>query len=211
MECFEKIESRTSLIWQLALSVFWRVYSEADTLTIYRNQKLTRISQVTTSPVLRRAPPLAAAGHHTGCPALIPNDIVTFCAKWLRPHSRLGRSPFIMYSRHPDEPRHSQGTFFNEKEAKLVCLVLPAGCHYGPLESSLRESAGPIVPKVPRTASWGAWLPLSTFTTQTCLRDRFPRQRHWRATYFFPVLCRKRQARRGYLWVHLFRPFRAIG
>lgn len=100
---------------------------------------------------------------------------------------------------------------FNEKEAKLVCLVLPAGCHYGPLESSLRESAGPIVPKVPRTASWGAWLPLSTFTTQTCLRDRFPRQRHWRATYFFPVLCRKRQARRGYLWVHLFRPFRAIG
>lgn len=35
------------------------------------------------------------------------------------------------------------GHFFNEKEAKLVCLVLPAGCHYGPLESSLREQ-GPL-------------------------------------------------------------------
>lgn len=89
------------------------------------------------------------------------------------------------------------GHFFNEKEAKLVCLVLPAGCHYGPLESSLRESAGLIVPKVPRTASWGAWLPLSAFTAQMCLGDRFPRQRHQRATYFFSVLCRKRQARRG--------------
>lgn len=103
------------------------------------------------------------------------------------------------------------GHFFNEKEAKLVCLVLPAGCHYGPLESSLRESAGPIVPKVPRSASWGTWLPLSTFTAQTCLGDRFPRQRHRRATYFFSVLCWKRQARRGYPWVHPFRPLRAIG
>lgn len=65
MKCFEKIESRTSLMWQLALSIFWCVYSEADMLTIYRNQKLTRISQVTTSSVLRHAPPLAAAWHHT--------------------------------------------------------------------------------------------------------------------------------------------------
>lgn len=132
---------------------------------------------------------------------------VIFSAKWLRPHSRQGRSLFITYSRHPET---FTGHFFNEKEAKLVCLVLPAGCHYDPLESSLRESAGPIVPKVPRTASWGAWLPLSAFIVWTCLRDWFPRQRHWRATYFFSAL-KEKAARQGYPWVHLFRPFHAIG
>ncbi len=65
------------------------------------------------------------------------------------------------------------GPFFNEKEATLVCLVLPAGCHYGPLESSLRERAGPIVPKVPRSASWGTWLPLSAFTAQRASETGF--------------------------------------
>ncbi len=199
-------------MWQLALSVFWRVLQWGWHVN---NLPQPKIDKNFAGDNLARAKTSTATGSsvtsHRLPGAHFEWHCVTFCVKWLRPHSRLGRSPFVTYSRHPDEPIHSQDPFFNEKEAMLVCLVLPAGCHYGPLESSLRESAGPIVPKVPRSASWGTWLPLSAFTAQTCLGDRFPRQRHRRATYFFSVLCRKRQARRGYLWVHPFRPLWTIG
>lgn len=106
------------------------------------------------------------------------NDIVS---DFRQNDSRLWRRVFVMYSGHPVT---FTGPFFNEKDAELVCLVLPAGCHYAPLESSLRDSTGPIVPKVPQPANREAWLPLSAFPARMCLRDWFPRQRQWTGDVF---------------------------
>lgn len=157
-----------SLMCRLLLSITQCVYTEVDTLAILPGSFLCQWRDITAL---------------TAQLCLFKWHCVTFSAKWSRPHSGLRRHFFVMYSRHPDT---FTGPFFNEKEAKLVRLVLPAGCHYAPLESSLRDSAEPIVPKVPQLANWEAWLPLSAFTARTCLRDWFPRQRR-RMGNVFPL------------------------